>query len=59
MDVWTPNFGDGNLYLEPEEPEYNKDGVLVIVERKIGGHVLKNLSKIFKRFLTLPNCIYL
>ena len=53
MDVWTPNFGDGNLYLEPEEPKYNKDGVLVIIDGKTGGHIPKNLSKTFKRFLTV------
>ena len=28
----------------------------VIIDRKTGGHILKNLSKIFKRFLMLPNC---
>ena len=28
MDLWTPNVGDENLYLEPEEGnEYDKNGV--------------------------------
>ena len=27
MDVWTPNVGDENLYLEPEDGnEYDKNG---------------------------------
>ena len=56
MDIWTANVGDGNLYLEPEEPEYDKNGVLVIIGKKTVGHIPKNLSKTFKRFLTLPNC---
>ena len=28
----------------------------VIFDGKTGGHIPKNLSKTFKRFLTLPNC---
>ena len=28
----------------------------VIIEGKTGGHIPKNLSKTFKRFLTFPNC---
>ena len=57
MDVWTPNVGDENLYLEPEDGnEYDKNAVAVIIDGKTGGHILKNLSKTFKCFLTLPNC---
>ena len=57
MDVWTPNFGDENLYLEPEDGnDYDKNTVAVIIDRKTGRHFPKNLSKTFKRFLTLPNC---
>ena len=56
-DVWTPNIGDENLYLEPEDGnEYNKNAVVVINYRKTGGHIPENLSKTFKRFITLPNC---
>ena len=56
MDVCTPNFGDENLYLEPEdENEYDNNAVVVINDGKTGGHIPKNLSKTFKR-LTLPNC---
>ena len=40
--------GDGN--------EYDKNAVAVIIDVKIGEHIPKNLSKTFKRFLTLPNC---
>ena len=58
MDVWTPNAGDENLYLEPEDGnKYDKNAVAVIIDEKTGGHIPKNLSKAFKRFLTLPNCI--
>ena len=58
MDVWTPNVGDENLYLEPEDGnEYDKNAVAVIIEGKTGGHIPKNLSKTFKHFLALPNYI--
>ena len=54
MDVWTSNVGDENLYLEPEDGnEYDKNAVAVIIDGKTGGHILKNLSKTFKRFLTV------
>ena len=57
MEAWTPNIGDENLYLEPEDGnEYDKNAVVVIIDGKTGGHIPKNLSKTFKRFLTLPNC---
>ena len=57
MDIWTPNVGDGNLYLEPEdENEYDKNDVAVLINGITFGYIPKNLSKTFKRFLTLPNC---
>ena len=57
MDVWTPNVGDENLYLEHEDGnEYDTNAVAVIIDKKTGGHILKNLSKTFKCFLMLPNC---
>ena len=57
MDVWTPKVGDENLYLEPEDGnEYDKNAVAVIIDGKTGGHIPKNLSKTFRRFITLPNC---
>ena len=57
MDVWTPNIGDENLYVEPEDGnEYDKNAMAVIIDVKTGGYIPKNLSKTFKRFLTLPNC---
>ena len=57
MDVRTLNVGDENLYLEPEDGnEYDKNVVTVIIDRKTDGHIPKNLSKTFKRFLTLRNC---
>ena len=50
MDVWTPNVGDENLYLEPEDGnEYDKNTVAVIIDGKTGGHIPK---KIF-RFLAV------
>ena len=56
-DVWTPNIGDENLYLESEDGnEYDKNAVAVINDRKTGENILKNLSKTFKRLITLPNC---
>ena len=58
MDVWTPKVGDENLCLETKDRnEYDKNAVAMINDRKkTGGHIPKNLSKTFKRFLTLPNC---
>ena len=57
MDLQTPNVGDENLYLEPEDGnDYDKNAVVVIIDRKTSGDVPKNLSKTFKRFLTLLNC---
>ena len=57
MEAWTPNIGDENLYLEPEDGnKYDKNAVAVIIDGKTGRHIPKNLSKTFKRFLTLPNC---
>ena len=45
------------MYLESEDGnECDKNAVAVIIDRKTGGHIPKNLSKTFKRFLTLPNC---
>ena len=56
-DIWTPNVGYENLYLEPEDGnEYGKNAVVVIIDGKTGGNIPKNLSKTFKHFLTLPNC---
>ena len=54
MGVWTPNVCDENLYLEPEDRnEYDKnDGI----DGTAGVNVPINLSKTFKRFLTVPNC---
>ena len=58
MDGWTPNIGDKNLYLEPEDGnEYDKNAMAVIIDGETGGHIPKNLSKTFERFLTLPNCV--
>ena len=57
MDVWTPNVSDENLYLESgDRNEYDKNDVAVTIDGKTGAHVPKNLSKTFKRFLTVPNC---
>ena len=58
MDGWTPNIGDKDLYLEPEDGnEYDKNAMAVIIDGETGGHIPKNLSKTFERFLTLPNCV--
>ena len=46
-----------NLNLEPEDGnEYDKNVAVAIIDGKADGHIPKNLSKNFKRFLTLPNC---
>ena len=51
MDVWTPNVGDENLYLEPEDGNvYDKNAVAVIIDGKAGGHIPKYLSKSLRAF---------
>ena len=36
MDVWTPNVGDENLYLKPEDGnEYDKNAVVMINTEKL------------------------
>ena len=47
MDVQTPNVGDENLYLEPEDRnEYDKNAAVVIIDGKTGEHIPK-LSSAF------------
>ena len=42
MHIWTPNVGNENLYLEPEDGnEYDKNAVAVITDGKTGGHIPK------------------
>ena len=55
MHIWT--YGLQTLVMkEPEEGnEYDNNAVAMIIDRKTGWHIPKNLSKTFKR-LTLPNC---
>ena len=57
--IWT--YGLQTLvmkvYLGPEDGnEYYKNAGVVIIDGTTGGHIPKNLSKTFKRFLILPNC---
>ena len=57
MEIWTPNVGDDSLYLKCEDGnEHDKYAVALMIGGRTGGHVSKNLSKIFNLFLTLPNC---
>ena len=58
MEIWTPKVGDDNLYLQCEDgKEHNKYPMAVLTGGCTGGHVPKNLSKIFNFFLTRPNCV--
>ena len=46
MDVWTPNVGGENLYLEPEDGnEYDKNAVAVIIDGKTCGRIPQKLIK--------------
>ena len=57
MDIWTPKFGDENLFLKSEnENTHDKFAVAILLEEQIVGHVPKNLSKIFHQFMKIPNC---
>ena len=43
LDVWNPNVGDENLYLEPEVGnEYDKNAVVVITDGKLVDIFRKN-----------------
>ena len=36
VDIWTPNIGDENLYVEPEDGnEYDKNAMAVIIDAKL------------------------
>ena len=51
MDVWTPNVGDENLYLEPEDGnECDKNAVAVINDIKTGGRIPKIEAKFSSAF---------
>ena len=55
MDIWTPKFGDENLFLKSEnENTHDKFAVAILLEEQIVGHVPKNLSKIFHQFMKIP-----
>ena len=57
MEIWTRKVGDDSLYLKCEDGnEHKKYAVTIMIGGRNGGHVLKNLSKIFNIFLTLLNC---
>ena len=57
IEIWTPKVEDDILYLKCEDGnEQYKYAVTVMIGRCNGGHVPKNLSKIFNLFVTLPNC---
>ena len=56
MDIWTPKAGDKNFCLKSEnENQHDKFAVAIVLEEQIVGHVPKNLSKIFHRFMKIPN----
>ena len=43
LDVWNPNVGDENLYLEPDVAnEYDKNAVVVIIDGKLVDKFRKN-----------------
>ena len=41
----------------PDENDHGKYAVAVMIGGQTGGHIPKNLNRIFKLFLTLPNCV--
>ena len=46
------------MYLKCDDGnEHDKYVVAVIIKEQTVGHISKNLSKIFKFFLTLPSCV--
>ena len=57
MEIWTPEVGLDSLCLKCEDGNvHNKYVMAVTIGGRTGGHAPKNLSKIFKLLLTLPNC---
>ena len=57
MEIQTPNVRDDSLHLKCEDGnEHDKYAAALMIGGRTGGHVPKNLSKIFNLLLTLPNC---
>ena len=57
MDIWTPKVGGENFCLNPEnENQHDKFAVAIVLEERIVGHVPEKLSKIFHRFMKVPDC---
>ena len=55
MEISTPKVGDDSLYLKcVDGNEHDKYPVAVIIEEQTGGHIPRNLCKIFRLFCTLP-----
>ena len=46
IDRWTPKAGDFCLKSENQN-QHDKFAVAIVLEERIVGHVLKNLSKLF------------
>ena len=57
IEIWASKVGDDSFYLRCDDGnERDKNSMAVMIGGQIGGHISNNLSKIFKLFLTLPNC---
>ena len=57
VEIWTTEVGLDSLCLKCEDGNvHNKYVMAVTIGGRTGGHAPKNLSKIFKLLLTLPNC---
>ena len=57
MNIWNSKLGDNDVEVKHEvNNEHNKFAVAIFHSKRIEGHIPKNLSKFFYRFLLLPNC---
>ena len=57
MNIWNLKLGDSDVEVKHEvNNEHDKFAIAIFHSKIIVGHVLKNLSKFFYRFLSLPNC---
>ena len=57
MNMWTPKVRDENVCLKSEnQNQHDKFTVAIVLEKRIVRYVTKNLSKIFRQFMKIPNC---
>ena len=56
MNIWNPKLGDNDVEVKHEvNNEHDRFAIAIFHNKRIVGHLPKNLSKFFYQFLSLPN----